>query len=208
MVICVTGKYGVGKSTFSRILSGITGFPIIDVDRIGHEVLELKKEDIVREFGEEILNGDEIDRKKLGKIVFSDVGLLKRLERILHPEMRRIVVDKVKELKNAIVDCALLERMNLIGICDVVVTVVADFETVLRRKGVERKFLERMWKIQEDVRPIGNVIRNEGGVEKLEKAAKRLIGTILSSETFQPLERPDDRHTPKNEQNDIKRRNG
>ncbi len=74
-VIGLTGGIACGKSSVSAILAAL-GAEILDADRIGHEVLKKGQAayaDVVAEFGRQILDGrEEIDRKILGPIVFSD----------------------------------------------------------------------------------------------------------------------------------------
>ena len=178
MVICVTGKIGSGKSEASRIISRMTGYEIVNVDEIGHEVLKLDdvKERIKKEFGEEIFSGGEIDRRKLGKIVFKDEKKLRKLEEIVHPVMREIVKERVKNLKNAVVDCALLERMDLVEICDIVITLISSYETALRRKRIDEERFRSIWNSQEDIRMIGVVIENEGSLEDLERKLREVLG--------------------------------
>ena len=81
-IIGLTGGIGSGKSTAARFLKEL-GAEVIDLDKAGHEVLKkdggvYKK--VVGEFGEGILKvGGEIDRIRLGEIVFNDREALKRL---------------------------------------------------------------------------------------------------------------------------------
>ena len=74
-VIGLTGGIGSGKSTVSQFLAELGAF-ILDADKVGHEVLHRDTEvwrEVVETFGREILTPtDDIDRKKLGKIVFSN----------------------------------------------------------------------------------------------------------------------------------------
>ena len=89
-VIGLTGGIGSGKSTVSRFL-GELGAVIIDVDKVWHEALKPDTEiwrKVVAAFGTEILTpNSEIDRKKLGKIVFANPEALARLNNIMHPWM-------------------------------------------------------------------------------------------------------------------------
>jgi dephospho-CoA kinase len=98
-VIGLTGGIASGKSTVSRFLAEL-GATVIDVDRVWHEGLradgELRRE-IVAAFGEDILkpNG-EIDRERLGKVVFGDTGALARLNGIMEPWMYRTVKARIE----------------------------------------------------------------------------------------------------------------
>ena len=87
----LTGSIASGKSTVARRLKD-SGIPVIDLDKVGHEVLRRRHEafePVVAAFGEGILGPDgEIDRKKLGAVVFADAAARERLNRIMHPIIR------------------------------------------------------------------------------------------------------------------------
>ena len=84
----ITGSIASGKSTVVNLLKE-RGFSVIDADLIAHEQLEICKGEIVREFGEQILDeAGKIERKKLGAIVFRKPKKLKNLEQILHPKIK------------------------------------------------------------------------------------------------------------------------
>ena len=84
----ITGSIASGKSTVVNLLKE-RGFSVIDADLIAHEQLEICKGEIVREFGEQILDeAGKIERKKLGAIVFREPKKLKNLEQILHPKIK------------------------------------------------------------------------------------------------------------------------
>jgi dephospho-CoA kinase len=92
MVVGITGNYCSGKDIASSQFQE-SGYRIIDVDRLGHEALRARKGEIVQAFGTAILRNGQVDRKKLGEIVFADQGQKKRLEIIVHPWM----VEQVKK---------------------------------------------------------------------------------------------------------------
>lgn len=87
----LTGSIASGKSTIARRLKD-RGIPVIDLDKVGHEVLRKRHEafePVVAAFGEGILGPDgEIDRKKLGHVVFGDAEARERLNQIMHPKIR------------------------------------------------------------------------------------------------------------------------
>jgi dephospho-CoA kinase len=87
-VIGVTGNIGSGKSTVLRMLEQL-GAKAIDADALVHEVMRKGSpvwQAIVDSFSQDILTGQgEIDRKKLGSLVFNDHEALRRLEKIVHP---------------------------------------------------------------------------------------------------------------------------
>ena len=73
MLVGVTGSIACGKSEFCNILRDL-GYLVIDCDEISHNVIKngrVAYYEVLYEFGESILNSNkEINRKKLGKIVF------------------------------------------------------------------------------------------------------------------------------------------
>ncbi len=117
-IIGLTGGIGSGKSTVAEILKKL-GAVVIDLDRIGHEVLRKDSvvyKKIISVFGEGILNDDgEIDRTKLGKIVFSDEGALQRLNKIVHPAIdKRVREETIKNRRKGIKD----DRHKCLGRCN------------------------------------------------------------------------------------------
>ncbi|HEU23859.1 MAG: dephospho-CoA kinase [Mesoaciditoga sp.] len=115
-IIGITGGIATGKSAISGYLRSL-GYPVIDADAIGHEILE--REDVRREINERIGNVEsngKIDRKKLGSIVFSDRDKLKILNEITHPRIIRAILDEVDSLsemnKEIFVEAAVLFEMN------------------------------------------------------------------------------------------------
>ena len=87
-VIGLTGNIATGKSTVGWMLQDL-GAHLIDADALVHRLMEPGTEvskQVVEAFGEEMAGrGGEIDRSKLGDLVFSDPESLRRLEGIVHP---------------------------------------------------------------------------------------------------------------------------
>lgn len=149
-VIGLTGGIASGKSTVSSILEEL-GAAVIDVDLVSRAVVsqgEIAYTKIIENFGKDILLADgNINRKKLGNIVFSDHQKLLLLNQITHPEIIKKVKEKIafysKEQKKAvIVDAAILIEMGLYKHVDFIWLVVVDKETQLMRL-IERDKLSR-----------------------------------------------------------------
>ena len=186
MVIGVTGVYCSGKNYVSRIISKF-GFKNIDVDKIGHRALDIKKEDIVREFGKGILKmtGDDnkIDRKILGKIVFSDPEKLKTLERIVHPWMIKEVKRQILEYSNCVINAAILIEMCLFVLCDYVIGIDVDTDVAIKRAVLRDGISEEEAKmrirsqipLKEKKHYVDIVIENNGSKEDLEKLILNLL---------------------------------
>jgi len=140
-VIGLTGGIGSGKSTVSQFLAEL-GVVIIDADKVGHEAFKPDTElwrEVVAAFGRQILtpNGD-IDRKKLGGIVFGNYEALARLNQIMHPRMYALVKAEIERYRRRGVDVVVLEAPLLLeavwtSLVDEVWVTVAPQSTVLRR---------------------------------------------------------------------------
>jgi len=116
LVIGLTGSIGTGKSEAARYLAQL-GASVINSDQVGHEAYTPQSEawhKVVGAFGKEILepNG-EIDRRKLGAIVFSSPDQLARLNQIMHPLMARMVEEKIKDLRGQGVEVVVVEAALL-----------------------------------------------------------------------------------------------
>ena len=116
LVIGLIGGIGTGKSEVSRIFREL-GATVIDADRVGHMGYEPHTplwEEVVSAFGEEVVGaGGQINRKRLGEIVFSDPEARARLNAIMHPWMSKAIREKLSELQQggtqvAVVEAALL----------------------------------------------------------------------------------------------------
>lgn len=113
----LTGSIAVGKTFVCDILREL-GCHILDADQVARDVVKSETvglRAIVEEFGPAVLRPDgELDRKKLGAIVFDDVEQRQRLNSIVHPlvksEQDRWLADLEKSVPNAIavVDAALM----------------------------------------------------------------------------------------------------
>ena len=131
MIIGVTGGSGCGKSTVVSALKA-EGFYVIDADITARECVKIGKPayfEIKQYFGDGVFfeNG-ELNRKKLGSIVFSDSEKLAVLNSITHKHILRDIENEIKENcgKDIIIDAALLNKGGLSHLCDAVVLITAD----------------------------------------------------------------------------------
>lgn len=100
-VIAVTGGIAAGKSVVCRTLAGL-GAEIIDADVLARRAVEPGPvlDALVRQFGERILNSDgSLNRGELGSIVFGDDSARETLNSLVHPEVKRLYQDSLKDLE-------------------------------------------------------------------------------------------------------------
>lgn len=140
-VIGLTGGIGSGKSAVARLLAEL-GAIIIDADKIGHEALKPDTEiwqEVVAAFGQQILTPDgNINRKKLGEIVFGNPESLSTLNQIMHPRMYETIKAQLEGYRQRGVRVVVLEAPLLLeagwtSLVDEVWVTVASEATVLRR---------------------------------------------------------------------------
>lgn len=189
-VIGLTGPIAAGKDTVAKILARRGAF-VIDADKIGHEVIAPQKKawrGIMRTFGSKVLNkGGAINRKKLAKIVFSDISALKKLDSITHPEMIREIKRLIGSPKTGIViiNAAILAEMKLIPLVNKVIVVLASEKVRIRRMlraGKTKEYAATRIKAQMSAakyRKLADiVITNDGTIKELVRKVS-LITTKL-----------------------------
>ncbi|HRU41016.1 MAG TPA: dephospho-CoA kinase [Candidatus Diapherotrites archaeon] len=198
MVIGLTGGIASGKSTVSAKLKEF-GAAVIDADLLARDVVrkgEIAYNKIVQCFGEDILlPGGDIDRKKLGNIVFSDKEKLALLNSITHPEIINRMKERIQELKAEgakviVVDAAILIEMGLHKYVDSVWVVTVDRETQIKRlierdkfeyreaeNRINSQFTNEVRKKYADV-----VIDNSKPIEEVEKGLEELWNSITGGE--------------------------
>jgi dephospho-CoA kinase len=140
-IIGLTGGIGSGKSTVARFLAEL-GAVVIDLDRVGHEALKPEGkawQQVVNAFGKGILApGGEIDRTKLGEIVFKNREALRRLNGIIHPVIDGIVAEKIaayrrKGVKVLVLEAAAMIESGKTAQVEEIWATVASEDTVLGR---------------------------------------------------------------------------
>jgi len=140
-VIGLTGGIGSGKSTVAQFLAEL-GAVILNADEVGHEALKPDTEiwrEVVTAFGRQIVTLDgNIDRKKLGKIVFGNAEALSRLNQIMHPRMYALVKNQLEEYRRqgtrvVVLEAPLLLEAGWTPLVDEVWVTTASEATVLKR---------------------------------------------------------------------------
>lgn len=141
IVAGLTGNFGVGKSEAAQMFKDL-GATILDADYIGHQCLETDEDcirKVKRQFGHDVFKNEKIDRSALAKIVFNNVEDRRKLEEIIHPIIRRRILDEIgnAQQKNNvgvfIVEAALLIEAGWYKWVDRVIVVQATKELQIKR---------------------------------------------------------------------------
>ena len=191
-VIGLTGGIGTGKSLVAHML-GELGAEIIDADRIAHEAYTPHTpvwKEVVEAFGEDILQpSGEIDRKRLGSIVFSDPNELARLNSIMHPRMAEMIHQKVQKLEGDGADTVVVEAAVLVEAgwdklpwVDEVWVTKSDEEQVVQRIKERnnlpdeeiRKRIGSQLPFEERSRNAQVVVDNSGAIDDLKQAVESI----------------------------------
>ena len=149
LVIGLTGGIGVGKTTTANLIKEY-GANIVDVDQIGRDVLHKDpdaKAKIIKEFGASILDkAGNIDRARLGKIVFSNIEHLQTLEAISHPAINQTLARRIGKQDSGVIilDMAVLVEKKLAysqGLPMYQKVVVVESKIALRTKRLRQRGL-------------------------------------------------------------------
>ncbi|WP_461201314.1 dephospho-CoA kinase [Anoxybacillus sp. TBDG-1] len=182
LTIGLTGGIASGKSTVAAMFRDLH-IPVIDADEIAHRVTSVGGEAyqlIIETFGRGILDSNgAIDRRKLGAIVFHDEQKRKQLNAIVHPLVRKHMLQQkekyAKEGKKAVVlDIPLLFESKLEHLVDRILVVYVDEQTQLRRLRERNGFsVEEAWArikaqmpLEEKRKKADAVIDNNGMIEE------------------------------------------
>jgi dephospho-CoA kinase len=195
--IGLTGGIGAGKTEAANLFSDL-GVPVIDADRIARELVKPGTpayEEVVATFGKDIVSADgSLDRKQLRDLVFHDSKQRKRLEAILHPQVRQAIVREVQALSSSycVIVVPLLIESGMQDLVDRVLVVSAPRDTrarrVMRRDAIGADQAQSIMDAQADdalrLGEANDVLNNTGNLEELRQSIldlhhryERLAGT-------------------------------
>ena len=191
LVIGLTGGIASGKSTVSNIFKEMN-ITVVDAD-IEARLAVMKGEtaylQIIAEFGEEILlSNGEIDRQKLGAIIFHQEEKRLRLNKIVHPEVRKRMNDQVEKVKQngeevVVLDIPLLFESKLTYMVDKTLLVYVDNDTQLKRLMTRNHLsveeakarIHSQMPLADKISLADAVINNNGSIEETKK---QLLDTL------------------------------
>jgi dephospho-CoA kinase len=191
LTIGLTGGIASGKSTVTGMIREL-GIPVIDADQVARDVVKVGEEayaQIVATFGRDILQANgEIDRAKLGAIVFHSEQERKKLNAIVHPAVRRrMMAEKEAYVQNGaktiVLDIPLLFESELTHFIDKVIVVYVDddvqLERLMKRNGFSKEEalarIRSQMPLREKVKKADAVINNNGTVEETRQQLLQIL---------------------------------
>jgi dephospho-CoA kinase len=210
VIVGITGSIGSGKSLVASELARLGAY-VIDLDVIARELVEPGMPAVAEirdEFGPEyILEQGTLNRRALGRLVFSDPEALRRLNKIVFPKLVEATKERLDEVSGqcdlVVVDAAILYQAGLDKLVDKVIAVTAEKEIRIARivKRDKLSYEEALVRVsgQGELDEIAGrsadlVINNSGTPQVLRSKLMdglRLLGIDVSSRTADSIF-PDD----------------
>lgn len=189
-VIGLTGSLGSGKSTVAAMFMDL-GAKVLDADKIARQQITPQGEcfkEVIRIFGKGVLTRGRIDRGKVAQRVFGDIRQLRKLERIIHPVVRKVIKTKIQQHKARkrttalVIDVPLLFESKLNKHVDFSIVVKANRAAQIKRAtkqlGMSKIDAERRIKaqmpLQQKIRLADMIIDNNGTLTNTKKQVKRI----------------------------------
>ena len=192
-VIGITGGTGAGKSVVSAYLKK-RGATIIDADALSREITKeggIALPEIDKAFPGVIKDG-VLDRKALGKIVFSDSGKLSLLNEITHKYIKKLTEEKIENAEGLIVlDAPLLFEAGEDKLCDKIIFVTADddvrIKRIMARDNLSFEDAKKRIAARNLVPIMGKcdlLIKNDGDIGSVEKIVENFIIKCAGKDIF------------------------
>jgi dephospho-CoA kinase len=196
-LVGLTGGIASGKSTVAKILQSL-GAAIVNADDLAREVVEPGHEawkEIVASFGTDILQSDQtLDRQKLRTLIFNQPEARKRLESIIHPRVRALAEERIRQYAAAgyrvvIYEVPLLFEGNLQEWLRPVILVACDVETQTARlqkrdhltAADAEKHIAAQMSLKDKRRLADYVIENNGSLEDLERQTRQILEELKTT---------------------------
>lgn len=191
LIIGLTGSIATGKSTIAAMF-GEFNIPVIDADKVAREVVnpnEAASIEIRKTFGDDVFHEDNtLNRERLGEIIFADEEKRKQLNNIVHPAIRKRMLEKKEALladgaECIVFDIPLLFESKLEHFVEKIIVVSIDEDVQLKRLMDRNTFTEDEAKqrissqipVADKAKKADAVIDNNGSIEESQKQLVEIL---------------------------------
>ncbi len=199
--IAVTGGLAAGKTVVCQIFKELGAY-VVSADEIVHQLLSpgtAVGQQVVKLLGSDIMSGQEFDRRKIAAKVFSQPGLLRTLEAIIHPAVFNEIERKYQQIAREkkyplfVAEIPLLFEANEQRRFDAVVSVQADQELCKKRfvqqtqqpiDEFEKRMTRQMTPL-EKASQAQYTIDNNGDLEQLKTQVITIYSQLTEESDFQ-----------------------
>ena len=177
----ISGKIAAGKSQVEAIIENL-GYKVFDLDKISHKLFDdvNVQSSILNEF-------KTLDRKEIGKIVFSNQDKKEKLEQIIHPKLKDIIFNLFEENKNEkiiFISGALLFKTGFDKFFDKTIFIEAKdeirLERLINRNNFSYKEAKMRLNLQDDGTLANYTIENNDSIETLRDKTISVIEKIIN----------------------------
>lgn len=194
MIIGITGSFGSGKSSVAGMFASL-GARVINADIIAHRLMRPGSaiyREILRAFGRQIIGrGGAIERKKLARIVFGNRASLRKLNRIVHPEVIAVIQKEISRAgkRMLVLDAPLLIETGLSKEVDALIVVRSTRKNQVERllkKGISTradiiKRIKSQMALSKKMRLADFIIDNNGSLENTRIQVKKIYRSLGNS---------------------------
>jgi len=193
-LVGLTGGIASGKSAVAKILARL-GAAIVDADVLSREVVAPGHDgwnEIVATFGSEVLQPDQnLDRQKLRTLIFNNPDARKQLEAIIHPRVRALAEQRIREHGEAgcavvVYEVPLLFEGNLQQWLRPVILVSCNVDIqrqrLQQRDGIDaaaaQKHIDAQMSLEDKRKLADYIIENDGSLADLESQVRAVLAQI------------------------------
>jgi len=186
--VALSGGIATGKSTLKNLLF-LEGFRIIEADLIAHDILNNSNDFISKNFGDEFIEDNKINRKKIGNVIFQNKEKRKLLEKYIHPKIKQEIKTQAKKLELKefpyLIDIPLYYETKSYDLSKVVVVYIDEntqLKRLIQRDGFSeieaRARINSSMPIEEKRKLADYVVDNSGNLKYLQKQCDLLVSYL------------------------------
>ncbi len=193
IIVGLTGGIATGKSTVANYLQEKYDFPLLDADILARDAVKIDSpifQEIVSRYGQEILAVDgNLDRQKLGQIIFSNKNEKIWLESLVHPFVLNSFREQIKRINSQVIILAipLLFEAKMTNLVTEIWVVACDFKTQLARLKLRNNLSEddairrinNQMSLGEKIKLANVILDNNESLEYLYKQVDQIVNNRL-----------------------------